>query len=125
MSGANPDGTGGVCKLQFYGDELKQILRFQDKPVEVYDSGGFLRGEISGALAARMMLDAYVGIGNRRRIRYLRPLSTACELSDLRNGSRTTKRVRGNSGQFLGGHTLREHRAIQANAGAHSKSRRA
>ena len=102
--------------MQFYGDELKKILGGQDKSVEVYDSGGFLRGEFSSSVAARMMLQGYVGVGNRRRIRYLRPLNTAHELSDLRNGSRTTKRAKGDSGQFLGGHTLREHRAIQTTA---------
>jgi hypothetical protein len=96
--------------MQFDGEELRQILKRQTEGVEVYDAAGFARGELAAALAARMALSAYVGVGNRRRIRYLRPLKGASDPNDLHNGSRTTTRVKGTLDQFLGCELMREHR---------------
>ena len=96
--------------MQFDGDVLLTILKSQTEPVEVYDSGGFLRGDLAAVTAAGMSLGAYVGVGNRRRIRYLRPLKAAGSVEDLQNGSRTTSRLSGENGVHLGGQWLRQHR---------------
>jgi hypothetical protein len=106
--------------MQFEGDDLCRILNGQAETVEVYGSDGFLRGDLPAAITARMTLSAYVGVGNRRRIRYIRPLDGAKTtprevMQELRNGSRTTVRLTGPGNCLLGGQWLREHRRIGSN----------
>ncbi len=62
--------------MQFDVEETRGILGRQTDLVAIHDRSGFPRG---GALEPLLVLKCvnlalYVGIGNRRRIRYLRPL---------------------------------------------------
>lgn len=99
--------------MQFSGQQLEAILSTQDEEVEVYDSEGFLRGQVRPRVAVRITCAGnYVGIGNRRRIRYLRPLNAVFDLRRLHDASRTTRRVRNDLDQLVGGPWVREHKPV-------------
>ena len=95
--------------MQFSREQLDAILRQQIAEVGVYDGQGFLRGNVRPLVATRIIAAGeYVGIGNKRRIRYIRPLGAAGSLAELSNASRTTRSIRGDgssrygNGQLLG-----------------------
>jgi hypothetical protein len=99
--------------MQFSGEQLDAILKQQIVEVAVYDGQGFFRGNVRPLAATRMIAGRdYVGIGNKRRIRYIRPLWAAGSLSDLSNGSRTTCRVRNDSGIIIAPRPYVEHRVL-------------
>src|SRR3990170_68722 len=99
--------------MQFAGQQLEAILSVQDRAVAVYDSDGFLRDEVRPKTAVRIAAAGnYVGIGNRRRIRYLRPLNGTFDLRRLHDASRTTRRVTNDEGQLIGGPWFREHKPL-------------
>ena len=99
--------------MQFAGGQLATILNAQNQEVEVYDSEGFLRGEVRPQIAVRIASRGnYVGVGNRRRIRYLRPLDGVFDIRRLHDASRTTRRVKNDRGQLISGPWFREHRPL-------------
>jgi hypothetical protein len=98
--------------MQFEGSVLLEILNRQIEPVEVYDSGGVLQPRKLAPKTAARMSGLYFGVGNRRRVRYLRPVNGAGSVKDLNNGSHTTMRLRGPGRSLLGGKWLREHRPV-------------
>ncbi len=62
--------------MQFEGPELENILRRQVVPVHVQDSRFHDRGTIGKQEALQLVRSGlYVGVGNRKRIRFLRPLN--------------------------------------------------
>jgi hypothetical protein len=89
--------------MQFEGEELRGILNQQSDLVAIHDRCGFPRGEALEPLLAikSVGLDLYVGVGNRRRIRYLRPLADAAR-PPWRGGSHTTERIRNDWGVIIG-----------------------
>jgi len=61
--------------MQFSGAELKAILRQQHDPVVIYDARSFTRGRVIPEYALKLTSESgYWGIGNRRRIRTMRPM---------------------------------------------------
>jgi len=114
MSGASYRTAGDKCtQMQFAGGQLEEILNGQNQEVEVYDSDGFLRGQVRPRIAVRIASAGnYVGVGNRRRIHYLRPLNGAFDIRRLHDASRTTRRVRNDQDQFVGGPWVREHKPV-------------
>lgn len=99
--------------MQFSGEQLNAILKQQTAEVAVYDGQGFLRGNVRPLAATRMIAEhEYVGIGSKRRIRYIRPLWAAGSLCDLNNGSRTTCRIRNDSGVIIAPRPYVEHRPL-------------
>jgi hypothetical protein len=78
--------------VQFDGKSLLGILEHAENAIDLRDENGGLRGPISQRLALKLAESgSYVGIGNLRRIRYLRPLTRLCALN---GGSHTTRPVR-------------------------------
>ena len=77
--------------MQFSGEQLDAILKQQIVEVAVYDVQRFFRGNVRQLAPTCIIAEReYVGIGNKRRIRYIRALWGAGSLADLNNGSRTT-----------------------------------
>ena len=79
--------------MQFDGDTLRGILEGQACDLDIHDANGFPRGK---KLPAQIVLKyaelgLYVGVGNRKRIRYIRPRASVTLLNE---GSRTTVRLR-------------------------------
>lgn len=102
--------------MQFSGADLRGILANQRAAIDVRDHNG---GPVAlGVPVVRAVkgidLERYVGVGNRSRIRYLRPMPAEWSLN---LGSKTTHPVRADSsctiygfGQLMGNsRTLREH----------------
>lgn len=103
--------------MQFSGEQLDAILKQQIVEVAVYDVQGFFRGNVRPLAATRIIAEReYVGIGNKRRIRYIRPLGAAGSLGDLNNGSRTTCRVRNDSGVIIAPRLHVEHRPLSTDS---------
>lgn len=91
-----PGGIGAtkVDVSLLTGDSLRNILRGQVEKPELRDASGRLVRQISVRDALLIAESGrYAGVGNGRRIRYLRPLvSPASVLGNA--GSRTTRRPR-------------------------------
>ena len=97
--------------MQFDGDALAGILAQQKQDVALRDANGYTCGDIPAALALRMVEhDLYFGIGNRRRIRYLRPCAQSRR--DWCGGSHTTRRMKDASGVVFSAPLIREHKPI-------------
>jgi hypothetical protein len=90
--------------MQIQDKSLTDILGRASGPVEVRDEAGSFRGSVPRRVALALAERGYVGVGNRRRIRYLRPLSRGTALNA---GSRLTRRV-------VADHTCRVYAAGQA-----------
>jgi hypothetical protein len=99
--------------MQFSGEQLSAILTQQNAEVAIYDGQGFFRGNVRASAAVRMIGEReFVGIGNKRRIRYLRPLWAASHLSDLNHASRTTCRIRNDGGVIIAPRPYVEHKPL-------------
>jgi hypothetical protein len=99
--------------MQFSGKQLDTILKQQSVEVAVYDGQGFLKGKVRPLAAMRLTERCeYVGIGNKRRIRYIRPLWGAGSLGDLNNASCTTCRIRNDLGVIIASRPHLEHKTV-------------
>ncbi len=97
--------------MQFEGDALAAILAQQVEAVDIHDQNCYSRGAIPAALALRMVeSDIYFGVGNRRRIRYLRPCTKSGR--DWCGGSQTTRRMKDTAGVIFSAPLIREHKPI-------------
>jgi hypothetical protein len=77
-------------------------LQRQQHAVAIYNLNSFVRGTVSPATALRILKDEkYVGIGNNKRIRALRPLAENMSIAQLHQASRTTQRPRGMGGELI------------------------
>ena len=94
--------------MQFTAWELEEILRLQDSDVEIYNEDSHLLGVVRPNVALREVKRVpCFGVGNRKRIRYLR---LARQQFPLNAGSSTTKRLQGQNGPIGDRRTKREHR---------------
>ena len=102
--------------MQLEGERLLSILKAScGAAVDVHNAEGRLLGSVPLKIALELATSGqYVGVGNRRRIRYLRPLT---RVYSLNRGSQTTVRMRDRSGQTMGGPWVREHRALPRETG--------
>jgi hypothetical protein len=97
--------------VQFENNQLVTILKRQFEEVDVYDACGNLRGSVAPGIAARISSNGqFVGVGNSRRIRYVRPLGSAISCAALQNASRTTRRIRNDAGIVIAARPLVEHK---------------
>jgi hypothetical protein len=97
--------------VQFENKQLVTILERQAGEVDVYDACGNLRGRVAPGIAARISNNGqFVGVGNSRRIRYVRSLGSAISCGALQNASRTTRRIRNDAGIIIAARPLVEHK---------------
>lgn len=97
--------------MLFEGPELREILGTTSNQIELRDESGRCRRTLSRDDALALDLNLFVGIGNHRRIRFLR-LRT--QRFALNAGSHTTQRAKNAAGQYLAHPLVREHRPIQS-----------
>jgi hypothetical protein len=103
--------AGGLpANMLIEGEELREIIGRTSKEVELRNEHGRCCRILSSAEALAMDLDLFVGIGNRRRIRFLR--SRTQEFA-VNAGSHTTRRPKGESGVNITHPLVREHRPIR------------
>lgn len=97
--------------MQVAGDQLRKILEQQEQDVMVYDSRSFSRGSVRPTVALKLIGAAsYVGIGNGRRIRALRPLNGNMTIEQLHQASRLIRRPRNERGVLFAPDWVVEHR---------------
>ena len=96
--------------MMFHGQQLKEVLSRTETPIELKDGNGRTVRKISPALARRLDTGLFIGIGNLRRIRGMRPCT---EQVGLNAGSRTTQRLKDAAGFNLAHPLIREHRTIR------------
>ena len=89
------------------GAELRDIIDSTPEVIELRNEYGRCCRILSSAEALSLDLDLFVGIGNRRRIRFLRWRTRKFTLNA---GSHTTQRLKGEAEQNIAHPLVREHR---------------
>ena len=93
--------------MLFDGQELREIVGRTPNEIELRNEHGRCCRILSSAEALALDLDLFVGIGNRRRIRFLRRRT---QVFSLNAGSHTTQRLKGEAGVNIANPLLQEHR---------------
>jgi hypothetical protein len=93
--------------MLFDDQDLRAVLSITENPIEIRNDHGRCPRIISRDEALALDLDLFIGIGNRRRIRFLR-LRT--QRFALNAGSRTTQRPKDAGGKYIAHPLIREHR---------------
>jgi hypothetical protein len=93
--------------MLFTGGELSDVLRRSASEIELRNEHGRACEVISRDRALAIDPDLFVGVGNRRRIRFLRPRITK---TIFNAGSQTTQRMKDGCGRNISHPLIREHR---------------
>ena len=93
--------------MLFDGEELREIVGRTPNVIELRNEHRRCCRILSSAEALALDLDLFVGIGNRRRIRFLRWRTRKFTLNA---GSHTTQRLKGEAEQNIAHPLVREHR---------------
>ena len=94
----------------FDGQKLREIISRTPGAIELRNEHGRCYRSLSSTEALGLDLGLFVGIGNRRRIRFLR---SRTQQYAVNAGSRTTLRLRGEAGVHIAHPLVREHRPVQ------------
>jgi hypothetical protein len=95
--------------MVFTGPELSNVLVRSDNEIELRNQYGRCCRVISHEDALALDPDLFVGVGNLRRIRFLRPRVFA---TILNAGSHTTQRLKDRSGMNIAHWLIRQHRPV-------------
>ena len=98
-----------LINMLFDGQELRAIVGRTSNVIELRNDSGRCCQIFSSAEALDLDLDLFVGIGNRRRIRFLRWRTRKFAVNA---GSHTTQRLRGEAGVHIAHPLVREHRTL-------------
>jgi len=93
--------------MLFDGEELREIVGRTPNLIEFRNEHGRCCRMLSSPEALALDLDLFVGIGNRRRIRFLR---RRAQKFAVNAGSHTTRRLKGDGGVNIAHPLFREHR---------------
>jgi hypothetical protein len=96
--------------MLFDGQELREIIARTPNEIELRNEYGRCRRMLSRADALALDLDLFIGVGNRRRIRFLR---SRTQQFALNAGSHTTQRLKGEAEVNIAHPKVREHRTIR------------
>lgn len=99
--------------MLFEGQELREIVAGTPNLIELHNDHGRCCRILSRDEALALDLDLFVGIGNRRRIRFLRSRTRKFALNA---GSHTTQRLKGEARGNIAHPLVREHRACGASS---------
>jgi hypothetical protein len=97
--------------MLFEGQELREIISRTSNEIELRNEYGRCCRFLSSAEALALDPDLFVGVGNRRRIRFLR---SRTQKSVLNAGSHTTQRLKGEAEVNIAHPLVREHRAVSS-----------
>jgi hypothetical protein len=97
--------------MLFEGQELREVIDRTRNRIELRNAHGRCCRILSISEALALDLDLFVGIGNRRRIRFLRSRSQNFVLNA---GSRTTQRLKGERDVNIAHPLVRQHRPIRS-----------
>jgi len=96
--------------MRFIGQELRELIARTPNPIELHNSHGRRCRLLSRDEALALDLQLFVGIGNRRRLRFLQSCPQEFELNA---GSRTTQRLKGQGEVNIAHPLIREHRRVR------------
>ena len=99
--------------MLFHGAELREVIDRTPNPIELHNEYGRCVRVLSSGEALALDLDLFIGIGNRRRIRFLRGPTRNFSVNA---GSRTTQRLKGEGGVNIAHPLVREHRQVSFNS---------
>ena len=97
--------------MLFERQELREIICHTPNEIELRNEHGRCCRILSSAEALTLDLDLFVGIGNRRRIRFLRWRTRKFTLNA---GSHTTTRLKGEAEKHIAHPLVREHRPVRS-----------
>src|SRR5690242_4309103 len=95
--------------MLFEGQELREIIGRTPNEIELRNAYGRCCRTLSSADALDLDLGLFVGIGNRRRIRFLRRRTQKFALNA---GSHTTQRLKGSAEVNIAHPLVRQHRSV-------------
>jgi hypothetical protein len=93
--------------MLFDDHDLRAVLETTENAIEIRNEHGRCQRIISREEALALDLNLFIGVGNRRRIRFLR-LRT--QHFALNAGSHTTQRPKDHGGKYIAQPLIREHR---------------
>ena len=96
--------------MLFERQELREVIGRTLNEIELRNEHGRCCRILSSAEALSLDLDLFVGIGNLRRIRFLRGRT---QKYTANAGSSTTQRLKGESGTNIAHPLIREHRPVR------------
>ena len=96
--------------MLFDGQELREIISRTPGAIELRNEHGRRCRSVSSTEALGLDLEVFVGIGNRRRIRFLR---SRTQVYIPNAGSHTTRRLKSEAGVNIAHPLVREHRPVQ------------
>jgi hypothetical protein len=96
--------------MVFEGQQLRELIARTPNEIELRNAHGRCCRTLSNVEAAGLDLDLFVGIGNLRRIRFLR---SRTQNFSLNAGSHFTQRLKGEGEKNIAHPLLREHRQIR------------
>ena len=96
--------------MLFEGEALRELIARTPNEIELRNAHGRCCRMLSGAEALALDLDLFVGVGNRRRLRFLR---WRAQKFAVNAGSHTTQRLKGEAGVNIAHPLVREHRPVR------------
>jgi hypothetical protein len=96
--------------MLFEGLELREMISRTSNAIALRNVYGRCCRMLSPGEALALDTDLFMGIGNRRRIRFLR---SRTQKFAVRAGSQTTQRLKSDAGVNIAHPLIREHRPIQ------------
>lgn len=96
--------------MLFEGEQLRDLIARTPNEIELRSAHGRCCRLLSNDEALALDLDLFVGIGNRRRLRFLR---SRTQQFALNAGSHTTQRLKGEGDVNIAHPFLREHRPVR------------
>jgi hypothetical protein len=97
--------------MLFEGKELREIINRTPNEIELRNEHGRCCRLLSKTEALALDVDVFVGVGNRRRIRFLR---SRTQRFALNAGSHTTQRLKGKAEVNIAHPLVREHRPVRS-----------
>ncbi len=96
--------------MLFEGQKLREIVARTPNEIELRNTHGRCYRTLSAVEALALDLDLFIGIGNRRRIRFLR---SRTQKYPLNAGSHTTQRLKGEGEINIAHPLVRENRPVR------------
>ena len=96
--------------MLFEGQQLRDLIARTPNEIELRNTHGRCYRTLSTVEALALDLDRFIGVGNLRRIRFLR---SRTQKFPLNAGSHTTQRLKGDGETNISHPLVREHRPVR------------
>ena len=97
--------------MLFEGQQLRDVIARTPNEIELRNTHGRCYRTLSTIEALALNLDLFIGVGNLRRIRFLR---SRTQQFPLNAGSHTTQRLKGDGEINIAHPLVREHRPVRS-----------